>query len=172
MRLTFMAPPNQVYSLGDCVLTLLSRSCASAASRSCAPTPRSPGHVPLGSVFRDSNLQELCTSTLLYLSHRPIGLQFTPPPPTSGSRAPSRLSRSYTPRSIPVTWAAPASRSCTLHPSLRVTCLPGLGHMPSPHAPLLTHARVRPSTLPPPSRSQARLASNLSVTCLLPRNAC
>lgn len=149
------------------------RSCASPVSRSCAHTPLSPGHIPLGSVLRDSNLQELCTSTLLYPGHRPLGLQITPPPPTSGSRAPLRLSRDYIPRSIPVTCATPASRSCTLHPSLRVTCLPGLGaHAIPSHAPLHTHAHVRLSTLPPLPRSQARLASNLTVSCLLPHNPC
>ena len=137
-----MPLPSQVYLLRDCALTWLSRSCASPVSRSCAHTRLSPGHVPLGSVLRDSNLQELCTSTLLYPGHRPLGLQITPPPPTSGSRAPLRLSRDYIPRS-PVTCATPASRSYTLHPSPRVTCLPGLGaHAIPSHAPLHTHAHV------------------------------
>ena len=168
-----MPPPNQVCLLRDCVLTWFSRSWASLVSRSCAPTLRSPGHIPLGSVLHDSNLQELCTSTLLYPSHRPLGLQITPPPPTSGSRAPLCPSRDYIPRSVPVTRATPAYRSCTLHPSLRVTCLPGLGAHDIPsHAPLHTQAHVRWSTLPPLPRSQAHLASNLRVTCLLPHNPC
>ena len=137
-----MPLPSQVYLLRDCALTWLSRSCASPVSRSCAHTRLSPGHVPLGSVLRDSNLQELCTSTLLYPGHRPLGLQITPPPPTSGSRAPLRLFRDYIPRSIPVTCATPASRSYT------PTLLQGsraslaLGHTPSPLTPPYTHMHM------------------------------
>ena len=136
------APPNQVYSLGNCVLTWLSRSCASAVSRSCAPTPRSPGHVPLGSVLRDSNLQELCTSTLLYLSHRPIGLQFIPHPQLLGHVFPHAYlcvtfhvaSRSHGPPLLPghvpstLLWGSRASLA--------------LGHMPSPLTPRYTHMQV------------------------------
>lgn len=122
-----------------------------------ACSPGSPGHVlpwSLGHVHLHPDLRVTYPWGLCYvipisrscvLPHSyirvagPLGLQITPPPPTSGSRAPLCPSRDYIPCSIPVTRATPASRSCTLHPSLRVTCLPGLGAHDIPsHAPLHT----------------------------------
>lgn len=135
-------------------LTFMPTQSGLLASGACSPG--SPGHgLPwsLGHVHPHSDLRVTYPWGLCYMIpisrvvyfHTPISESQAPWPPDSHSTSNFRVtcslcpSRDYIPRSVPVTRATPAYRSCTLHPSLRSRAPPlALGHMTSLSRPLHT----------------------------------